>query len=109
MIPFIGEQNVPNAGLEVPMVRVENHAWNGHFYRDAFAGGLYANYSGTMRGANPLWRHQALPAIHLEKPGRSRRSRSRRHCLRDEQWRHGFRRVISQAIRGVLTKGEVAR
>ena len=35
MIPFIGEQHVPNTGLDVPMVRVDDHTWKGYFYRDA--------------------------------------------------------------------------
>ena len=35
MIPFIGEQNMPNTGLDVPMVRVDDHTWKGYFYRDA--------------------------------------------------------------------------
>lgn len=35
MIPFIGQQQIPNAGLEVPMARVDGHTWKGYFYRDA--------------------------------------------------------------------------
>jgi hypothetical protein len=35
MIPFIGEQHVPNTGLNIPMTRVDDHTWNGYFYRDA--------------------------------------------------------------------------
>ncbi|MFN6506813.1 hypothetical protein [Xanthomonas translucens] len=35
MIPFIGEQYMPNTGLDVPMVRVDDHTWKGYFYRDA--------------------------------------------------------------------------
>jgi|GEM_PF-334800 hypothetical protein len=35
MIPFIGEQHVPNTGLDVPMVQVDDHTWKGYFYRDA--------------------------------------------------------------------------
>ncbi|MCC8446817.1 hypothetical protein [Xanthomonas translucens] len=35
MIPFIGEQHVPNTGLDVPMTRVDDHTWKGYFYRDA--------------------------------------------------------------------------
>ncbi|WP_426683657.1 hypothetical protein ABFU84_05530 [Xanthomonas translucens pv. undulosa] len=35
MIPFIGEQHMPNTGLYVPMTRVDDHTWKGYFYRDA--------------------------------------------------------------------------
>jgi hypothetical protein len=35
MIPFIGEQHLPNTGLEVSMARVDEHTWRGYFYRDA--------------------------------------------------------------------------
>ncbi|UNU11830.1 hypothetical protein [Xanthomonas translucens] len=35
MIPFIGEQHMPNTGLDVPMTRVDDHTWKGYFYRDA--------------------------------------------------------------------------
>ncbi|QSQ31523.1 hypothetical protein [Xanthomonas translucens] len=35
MIPFIGEQHMPNTGLDVPMARVDDHTWKGYFYRDA--------------------------------------------------------------------------
>lgn len=35
MIPFIGQQQVPNTGLDVPMTRVDDHTWKGYFYRDA--------------------------------------------------------------------------
>ncbi|CTP89474.1 hypothetical protein XTPLMG728_2246 [Xanthomonas translucens pv. poae] len=35
MIPFIGEQHVPNTGLNIPMTRVDDHTWKGYFYRDA--------------------------------------------------------------------------
>ncbi|CTP89502.1 hypothetical protein XTPLMG728_2251 [Xanthomonas translucens pv. poae] len=35
MIPLIGEQHMPNTGLDVPMVRVDDHTWKGYFYRDA--------------------------------------------------------------------------
>ena len=35
MIPFIGEQHVPNTGLNIPMARVDDHTWKGYFYRDA--------------------------------------------------------------------------
>ena len=35
MIPFIGEQHMPNTGLDVPMVRIDDHTWKGYFYRDA--------------------------------------------------------------------------
>ncbi|WP_200893912.1 hypothetical protein [Xanthomonas sp. GPE 39] len=35
MIPFIGEQHMPNTGLYIPMARVDDHTWKGYFYRDA--------------------------------------------------------------------------
>lgn len=35
MIPFVGQQQVPNTGLKVPMTRVDDHTWKGYFYRDA--------------------------------------------------------------------------
>jgi len=35
MIPFLGTQHVPNTGLNVPMVQVDDHTWKGYFYRDA--------------------------------------------------------------------------
>ncbi|MCS3375226.1 hypothetical protein NYI51_18010 [Xanthomonas translucens pv. translucens] len=35
MIPFIGEQHLPNTGLDVSMVRVDDNTWKGYFYRDA--------------------------------------------------------------------------
>ncbi|KGE51501.1 hypothetical protein GW15_0213900 [Xanthomonas axonopodis pv. vasculorum] len=35
MIPFIGEQQLPNTGFHVPMTRVDDHTWKGYFYRDA--------------------------------------------------------------------------
>ncbi|WP_196298235.1 hypothetical protein [Xanthomonas albilineans] len=35
MIPFLGEQHMPNTGLYIPMTRVDDHTWKGYFYRDA--------------------------------------------------------------------------
>jgi hypothetical protein len=35
MIPFLGEQHLPNTGLDVAMTRVDDHTWKGYFYRDA--------------------------------------------------------------------------
>ena len=35
MEPFVGVQNVPGTGLEIPMARVDDHTWKGYFYRDA--------------------------------------------------------------------------
>ena len=32
---FTGGQSVPNIGLDIPMTRVDDHTWNGYFYRDA--------------------------------------------------------------------------
>ncbi|USJ01647.1 hypothetical protein MUG10_05530 [Xanthomonas prunicola] len=43
MIPLIGEQHVPNAGLDVPMVQVDDHTWKGYFYRDALVDEDYFN------------------------------------------------------------------
>jgi hypothetical protein len=43
MIPFIGEQHLPNTGLDVPMVRVDDHTWKGYFYRDALLDEDYFN------------------------------------------------------------------
>ncbi|WP_216654588.1 hypothetical protein WCN79_15995 [Xanthomonas axonopodis pv. vasculorum] len=35
MIPFLGEQHMPNTGLDIPMTQVDDHTWKGYFYRDA--------------------------------------------------------------------------
>ncbi|WP_254459000.1 hypothetical protein [Xanthomonas sacchari] len=43
MIPVIGEQHVPNTGLDIPMVQVDDHTWKGYFYRDALLDEDYFN------------------------------------------------------------------
>jgi hypothetical protein len=35
MDSFLGEQNVPNIGIDMEMTRVDDHTWRGYFYRDA--------------------------------------------------------------------------
>jgi hypothetical protein len=35
MDSFLGEQSVPNIGVDIPMTRVDDHTWRGYFYRDA--------------------------------------------------------------------------
>ncbi|PPU91747.1 hypothetical protein XalbCFBP2523_13665 [Xanthomonas albilineans] len=35
MMPFVGVQQVPGTGLDVPMTQVDDHTWKGYFYRDA--------------------------------------------------------------------------
>ncbi|WP_230598254.1 hypothetical protein [Xanthomonas albilineans] len=41
--PFIGAQNVPVTGIEIPMDRVDDHTWKGYFYRDALRDEDYFN------------------------------------------------------------------
>lgn len=35
MDSFLGEQSVPNIGVDIEMDRVDDHTWRGYFYRDA--------------------------------------------------------------------------
>ncbi len=35
ILPFIGVRQTPNAGINVPMIHVDDHTWKGYFYRDA--------------------------------------------------------------------------
>lgn len=35
MDAFLGQQDVPNLGIDIEMARVDEHTWKGHFYRDA--------------------------------------------------------------------------
>ncbi|MBB5876932.1 hypothetical protein [Xanthomonas sp. 3498] len=35
MDSFLGEQDVPNIGVDIEMTRMDEHTWKGYFYRDA--------------------------------------------------------------------------
>lgn len=43
MDSFLGEQNVPNIGVDIEMNRVDDHTWKGYFYRDALQDDDYFN------------------------------------------------------------------
>ncbi|ACB28287.1 hypothetical protein [Methylobacterium radiotolerans] len=43
MIPFIGQQHVPNTGINFPMVHINDQTWRGYFYRDAIQDEDYFN------------------------------------------------------------------
>ncbi|WP_198526492.1 hypothetical protein [Xanthomonas sp. SHU 166] len=43
MMPVLGEHHVPNTGLDIPMVQVDDHTWKGYFYRDALLDEDYFN------------------------------------------------------------------
>ncbi|KGE50268.1 hypothetical protein [Xanthomonas axonopodis] len=76
MIPFLGEQHMPNTGLYIPMTRVDDHTWKGYFYRDALLDEDYfklgvchwdvtsVGVSATVQGVRFGWGNGLEPILH---------------------------------------------
>ncbi|MGU3659532.1 hypothetical protein [Methylobacterium fujisawaense] len=43
MNSFLGQQDVPSIGISIEMIRVDDHTWMGHFFRDAWQDADYYN------------------------------------------------------------------